>query len=117
MGVAFKWKSFGEDLSLDEDILDEIDTNNETDEDCLRDMLERCMMRFDLKHIRDTVLRGINMEEEGQLRRLASYFCYIIGCVLGLYNNWYSNRPWCQQYSVYPFQTLRALSLTGTQLR
>ena len=39
----------GKALSLDEDILDEIYTNNETDEDCLRDMLERRLMRTDLK--------------------------------------------------------------------
>ena len=50
MGVASKWQSLGEALSLDEDILDEIFTNNATDEECLRDMLERYLMRSDLKH-------------------------------------------------------------------
>ena len=50
MGVASKWKSLGEALSLDDDIVDEIFTNNETDEECLREMLERYLMRSDLKH-------------------------------------------------------------------
>ena len=50
MGVASKWKSLGEALSLDDDIVDEIFTNNETEEECLREMLERYLMRSDLKH-------------------------------------------------------------------
>ena len=37
----------GEALSLDEDHLDEIYTNNETDEACLREILELYMMRSD----------------------------------------------------------------------
>ena len=48
--VVSKWQELGAALSLDEDILDEMYTNNETDEDCLHDMLERYMMRSDLKH-------------------------------------------------------------------
>ena len=48
--VVSKWQELGVALSLDEDILDEIYTNNERDEDCLRDMLERYMKRSDLKH-------------------------------------------------------------------
>ena len=50
MGLASKWHSLGEALSLDEDILDEIFTNNETNEACLSVMLEVYMMRSDLKH-------------------------------------------------------------------
>ena len=38
--VASKWGFLGEALSLDEDDLDMINTNNETDEACLQDMLE-----------------------------------------------------------------------------
>ena len=38
--IASKWQSLGEALSLDEDDLDIIDANNETDEACLQDMLE-----------------------------------------------------------------------------
>ena len=47
--VLSKWQSLGKALSLDEDIIDEIYTNNETDEECLRDMLRRRLMRTDLK--------------------------------------------------------------------
>ena len=48
---ASKWQSLGETLSLDKDRLeDEVFTNNETDEACLREMLELYMMRSDLDH-------------------------------------------------------------------
>ena len=47
---ASKWQSLGEALSLDEDRLDEIYTNNETDEICLQEMLEVYMMRPNLSH-------------------------------------------------------------------
>ena len=42
--------SLGEALSLDEDQLDEIFTNNETDEACLEEMLEHYLQRSDLNH-------------------------------------------------------------------
>ena len=45
-----KWQPLGEALSLDEDILDEIFTKNEREEDCLQEMLEHYMMRSDLDH-------------------------------------------------------------------
>ena len=48
--LASKWQSLGEALSLDEERLDEIFTNNETDEDCLRVTLEVYMTRPDLDH-------------------------------------------------------------------
>ena len=35
-----KWKKLGELLRIDEDLLDEIFTNNETDEECLKAVLE-----------------------------------------------------------------------------
>lgn len=38
--MVSKWKEVGEALSIDEDHLDEIFTNNETDEACLQEMLE-----------------------------------------------------------------------------
>ena len=47
---ASKWQSLGIALSLDEDRLDEVYTNNEREEDCLREMLELYMMRSDLDH-------------------------------------------------------------------
>ena len=48
--MASKWQALGESLSLDEDHLDEIFTNNETDEACLQEMLKLYMMRSDLDH-------------------------------------------------------------------
>ena len=47
---ASKWQSLGEALSLDEDRLDEIYTNNQTDEACLQEMIEVYMLRSDLDH-------------------------------------------------------------------
>ena len=47
---ASKWQSLGGALSLDEDRLDEIYTNNETEEACLQVMIELYMMRTDLDH-------------------------------------------------------------------
>ena len=47
---VFKWQSLGLALSLDEDRLDEVYTNNEREGDCLREMLELYMLRSDLNH-------------------------------------------------------------------
>ena len=47
---ASKWQPLGEALSLDEYRLDEIYTNNETDEVCLQEMLELYLARPDLDH-------------------------------------------------------------------
>ena len=38
--MTAQWKKLGELLEIDEDRLDEIYTNNETDEECLRVMLQ-----------------------------------------------------------------------------
>ena len=46
--VADKWKDLGEILCVTENILDEIFTNNEAHEACLREMLRYYMMRSDL---------------------------------------------------------------------
>ena len=48
--IASKWYSLGEALQLDEDHLDDINTNNETDEACLQDMLEFYMENSDFQH-------------------------------------------------------------------
>ena len=50
ISVARKWRELGEILSLKEEILDEIFTNNNTDEACLWKMLVFYMMRSDLHH-------------------------------------------------------------------
>ena len=64
--LAPKWQSLGEALSLYEDCIDEIFTNNETDEACLRKMLEVYMMRSDLKHNWEEIHAAINKVESKQ---------------------------------------------------
>jgi len=39
--VTAKWQELGEALGIDEDLLDEIFTNNATDDECLRDALKQ----------------------------------------------------------------------------
>ena len=48
--MVSKWKEVGEALGFDEDHLDEIFTNNETDEDCLQAMLEFYFKNSDHVH-------------------------------------------------------------------
>ena len=40
-----KWKQLGEVIGIDDDLLDEIFTNNERDEECLRAVLEVWMKK------------------------------------------------------------------------
>ena len=68
LSLASKWQALGEALSLDEDHLDEIFTNNETEEACLRVMLELYMMRSDLKHSweeLETAMNKVREEDQG----------------------------------------------------
>ena len=48
--VADKWKDLGEVLSVTDNILDEIFTNCNSPQDCLREMLKYYLMRSDLVH-------------------------------------------------------------------
>ena len=57
--LASKWQSLGEALSLDEDQLDEIFTNNETDEACLEVMLEQYMARPYLNHSWEEIQKAL----------------------------------------------------------
>ena len=41
--VSEKWKEIAEGLGMDEDLVDEIFTNNERDDGCLHDCVERWM--------------------------------------------------------------------------
>ena len=66
MPMASKWLALGEALSLDEDRLDEIFTNNETEEACLHVMLEHYMMRSDLKHSWEEIETAMNKVKEAQ---------------------------------------------------
>ena len=51
-------------LSLDDDRLDEIFTNNETDEACLHEMLEVYMARPDLNHSWEEVQEALKKARE-----------------------------------------------------
>ena len=57
--VVTKWKEVGEALSLDEDYLDEIFTNNETDEECLQAMLELYFNNSDFDHSWKEIERAV----------------------------------------------------------
>ena len=60
---ASKWQSLGLALSLDDDRLDEVFTNNEKEEDCLREMLELYMMRSDLDHSWEEIQAALEKTE------------------------------------------------------
>ena len=64
LSMASKWLAVGEALSLDEDLLDEIFTNNDTEEACLRVMLEHYMERSDLKHSWEEIREARRKVEE-----------------------------------------------------
>ena len=53
--LASNWQSLGKALSLDEDQLDEILANNETDENCLQEMLKLYLANPDLNHSWDEI--------------------------------------------------------------
>ena len=44
--MAGRWKEIAGALGFDEDLIDEIDTNNETDEACLQDCVEKWVSRM-----------------------------------------------------------------------
>ena len=47
-GIAGRWKMIAERLGFDEDLIDEIYTNNGTDEACLQDCVEKWVSRLEL---------------------------------------------------------------------
>ena len=68
--VAGKWKLLGEALSLDNERLDEISTNNSGDEVRLTGMLETYMERSDHNRCQEeicTALRGLGEEQLANL--------------------------------------------------
>ena len=67
LSVADKWKEIGEALFLAEDILDEIYTNNKSNESCLQNMLSFYMMRSDLRHDREEVTNALRKVGEHSL--------------------------------------------------
>lgn len=70
--VVTKWKEVGEALSLDEDYLDEIFTNNETDEECLQAMLELYFNNSDFDHSWKEIERAVVSvsEVDGEVQNL-----------------------------------------------
>jgi hypothetical protein len=83
---ASKWQPLGEALSLDEDRLDEIFTNNEREEDCLQVMLELYMMRSDLDHSWEEIQAALEkIESNSELCALSTYcytlYVFIIPCL------------------------------------
>ena len=46
MGVAGRWKMIAEGLGFNEDLIDEIYTNNEMNEACLQDCVEQWVARL-----------------------------------------------------------------------
>ena len=74
--VAPKWKKLGEALSVDEDDIDEIYTNNETDEDCLHELIERFIVVHHNWEDVATTLRKIDEET------LANKIYHVIPCKL-----------------------------------
>ena len=65
--LASKWQSLGEALSLGEDQLDEIYTNNERDEACLEIMLELYLTRPDLNCSWDEIQKALEKIREETL--------------------------------------------------
>ena len=75
---ASKWQSLGLALSLDDDRLDEVFTNNEREEDCLREMLELYTMRSDLDHSWEEVHAALQkIESSSELYFLFALNTYI----------------------------------------
>ncbi|CAI8019265.1 hypothetical protein GBAR_LOCUS11596 [Geodia barretti] len=69
MGVAGRWKTIAEGLGFDEDLIDEIDTNNEMNEACLQDCVEQWVGRLVPSWETLSVVLSDNGEDE--LARLA----------------------------------------------
>ena len=73
--IASKWWSLGEALSIDEDDLDIINTNNETDEACLQDMLEFHEEKCDLEHTWEVMATALKqIDQEGLFEKIHSLY-------------------------------------------
>ena len=71
--MTTKWKELGEALKFDDDHLDEIFTNNETDEGCLQAMLEFYFKNSDFEHSWEEIDRAIEITNaKGWIQNLIS---------------------------------------------
>ena len=80
--MASKWEALGEALSLDEDRLDEIFTNNDTGEACLHVMLEHYMERCGLKHGWEEIREAMRKVKEAQDMDACELLCSYITLLL-----------------------------------
>jgi len=72
--LSSEWQKLGEALGLDEDLLDEIFTNNESEEECLRVMLEVWFQKS-WKPTWRVVANALVAIEENQLARQLDLLC------------------------------------------
>ena len=76
--MVTKWKEIGEALKFDEDHLDEIFTNNETDEGCLQAMLEFYFKNSDFEHTWEEIDRAIEIANaKGWVKNLNSISLFL----------------------------------------
>ena len=73
--VAPNWKKLGEALSVDEDDIDEIYTNNETDEDCLHELIERFIV---VHHNWEDVATALRKKDKETLVLPCKLFGYFV---------------------------------------
>ena len=77
--INSKWQQLGEMLGIDEDLLDEIFTNHERDEECLRDMLEMWLKKSENTTWR-AVTDALRKIGQGQLAELLYLKCEQLYC-------------------------------------
>jgi len=77
-----KWQYLGEMLGMDEDLLDEIYTNHETDVECLMGMLEIWFKKNPTWRAVTDALRKINEDElaESLYLKCEQLYCLYICC-------------------------------------
>jgi len=100
-----KWQKFGEMLGMDEDLLDEIFTYHERDEECLRDMLGMWFKKSENPTWR-AVTDALQKIGEGQLAesmylKCEQLYCFYVGPKKHKLKYWHasftdltSNLPW-----------------------
>ena len=82
--VARRWKEIADGFGIDEDLVDEIFTNNERDEACLQDCVEQWMKLGPTWKKLANVLRGMGEERlAGQAASKGTgtlYMCNVLNC-------------------------------------
>ena len=65
--IAANWKAIGQQLKINEDLEDEIDTNNEHDEDCLDEVVKFWLMNCDFQNTWAELADAVEKAGEQQL--------------------------------------------------